>query len=62
MTPATDKLKSCPFCGSDTADFSPGSPPWGVVCRDCLAEGPLENTHQEAAMAWNTRNGDHDDR
>jgi hypothetical protein len=62
----TDKLKSCPFCGDpmilEAKNFGHTS-----AYQDTLPEGQrciLRHTAypEEMIAAWNTRNGDHDDR
>jgi hypothetical protein len=68
----TDKLKSCPFCGSDSLKIESCY----VRCQSCCADGPVmdgvpegseddesgEIWNNSIAALWNTRNGDHDDR
>jgi Lar family restriction alleviation protein len=64
----TDKLKSCPFCGSagEHIVFGKGqkNERHGVRCSDltCGAMVRLGTKRGESAELWNTRNGDHDDR
>jgi hypothetical protein len=52
----------CPFCGSrevgivDRGVADDGAPfGYNVECVDCHCEGPLADTHLDAANAWNTR-------
>lgn len=54
-------LLPCPHCGVDDA-FGPiyddhPITKWLVVCDECGAQGPLKDTEQEAADAWNNRPG-----
>jgi len=60
-----DKLKPCPFCGSDDrlGVCDSGAAFW-VACDQCEAEGPVishkNRTKAEAIAAWNTRKAEHD--
>jgi Lar family restriction alleviation protein len=60
----TDKLKSCPFCGSPADTHKhPLQETWSASCLSCSATMPYVGlTEAKAIAAWNTRNGDHDDR
>jgi len=53
-----DKLKSCPFCGSDEAvsrqEYSP-IPMFFVGCDNCGASASYCDTQGEAVEAWNER-------
>lgn len=54
------KLKPCPFCGSEdisvidwsTDDENPSYCGW---CSLCNTEGPINESKDEAAEAWNKR-------
>ena len=49
-------LLACPFCGwGKPFIFDTGDDPFWVECPDCYAEGPTEDTADEAIKAWNTR-------
>jgi Lar family restriction alleviation protein len=54
----SEELKPCPFCGG-TGELEVGS--IGrirlVVCNnnDCLVEGPIGHSRDEAIAAWNRR-------
>ncbi len=54
-----NKLKLCPFCGSDEtyktrlADFA-----YVIQCVECGATGPDEFNIDEAEVAWNKRTED----
>ena len=50
-----EKLKPCPFCGSDDVAMYELYPSSYVRCRACGAEGSLCDSHDEAAAAWNSR-------
>lgn len=55
----SDKLKSCPFCGSKKihlVDASDLGYNW-IHCDNCSAEGPCKLTAQEAIYAWQWRRG-----
>ncbi|MGG2041165.1 Lar family restriction alleviation protein [Burkholderia gladioli] len=53
----SDKLSDCPFCGgTNCTATSKGISKWYFIyCPDCLAEGPAENTPDQAIAAWNRR-------
>ena len=57
----SDKLKPCPFCGSDEKDLviqrvDTPSPYWYVLCEVCDASGPTSGTTtREARRLWNMR-------
>ena len=57
-TETEPKLKPCPnpWCGNDY-DFYIAKLPGDVcvICNDCLFEGPVANTKEEAIRLWNTR-------
>lgn len=55
----SDKLKPCPFCGSDDVKYIPRIASF-VKCKNCLTEGPAANSEAEAARLWNDRAGDVD--
>jgi Lar family restriction alleviation protein len=51
-------LLPCPFCGADAQepeDDDRTSDGYSVACEDCLATGPIEDSHEAAAAAWNRR-------
>ncbi len=52
------ELVDCPFCHGvdlDTGTEPPAFEMWRVVCRTCLARGPLMATAKAAREAWNRR-------
>ena len=51
----TEKLKPCPFCGSNDVTVNEVYPSSYARCRVCGAEGGLRSSHDEAAAAWNSR-------
>lgn len=51
----TEKLKPCPFCGSDDVVLDETYMHSYAQCRVCRAEGGLRDSHDEAAAAWNSR-------
>lgn len=53
-----EQLKPCPHCGSDMLDFGHpvrSAPEVAVECLGCGDFGPLAETEQEAAAAYNRR-------
>jgi len=53
-----EKIKLCPFCGSEAKVFeSKGT--WGVVCQNielvCNARIPYCHFEEDAIQQWNTR-------
>jgi Lar family restriction alleviation protein len=52
------EIKPCPFCKSDDVDlsscggFKDGDEYW-VMCMNCLAEGPVARSEEEAVLPWN---------
>ncbi|WP_419720762.1 Lar family restriction alleviation protein [Phenylobacterium aquaticum] len=49
-------LLPCPFCGErQTSTIASDVDCYFVRCEDCLAEGPPEDTLDEAMVAWNAR-------
>ena len=52
----TDKLKKCPFCGSEAVQYEPRDKGdfFVIICNECsgMNEG---DTVQEAIEAWNRR-------
>ena len=54
------KLKPCPFCGRNDSisidKYKSGGEWWHFVeCKECMANGPVGKTEQDAADAWNER-------
>lgn len=49
-----EKLKWCPFCGSESACVSELHGQYAVVC-DCGASGAVADTESEAITAWQKR-------
>lgn len=53
-----EKLKPCPFCGSDRIvprDRNEHCDYFLLYCHSCNAEGPNGRTLDEAIAAWNRR-------
>lgn len=50
----SEKLKNCPFCGSDDVDLVESALNY-VTCNNCCAAGPDHHSSYEAVEAWNTR-------
>lgn len=55
-----DKIKPCPFCGSDKAtpciEYNYNDVDmWSVQCKDCLSSTWYYTTQKEAIEAWNKR-------
>ena len=51
-----NELLPCPFCKSTrTKVWFESDHYYHVRCMTCFAQGPTENTDQEAISAWNTR-------
>ena len=50
-----EKLKPCPFCGSDDIELSTGLAEYWAFCHDCTATTSMERTQEEAIQVWNTR-------
>ena len=51
-------LKQCPFCKCTLLEMREPYKPfekWCVRCVNCDAEGPLEDTEDEAREAWDRR-------
>lgn len=58
----SEELKPCPFCGNKVVYKRQFSESlfgaiwnWNVKCFNCIAEGPICDTEQEAISAWNRR-------
>lgn len=49
----TEKLKPCPFCGSENVRFE--SEKHAVVCMRCKARGSLAPTEDMVLDMWNAR-------
>ena len=50
------KLRKCPFCGTRENDIEiAGIGMWAVECwaDGCFAKGPIKESKQRAAKAWN---------
>lgn len=53
-----EKLRPCPFCGSDLVTLIERKPrmyPWVVMCHDCGAEAAVDLGQSGAIEAWNKR-------
>jgi Lar family restriction alleviation protein len=52
----SDKLKPCPYCGSE-AELVRGAASfgWYVACTDCIAAGAWDLGESGATERWNTR-------
>ncbi|MXV35541.1 MULTISPECIES: hypothetical protein [unclassified Saccharibacter] len=48
----TDKLKPCPFCGSEGATYTFR---FKMLCSECGSEGPRGRDAQECEERWNQR-------
>lgn len=55
----TEELKPCPFCNSNEGVIKMVNPEpcpyYQVICKRCLAEGPLAMFEVSAILAWNDR-------
>ena len=49
------QLKPCPFCGSSAVEMDCGKLPFFVVCLHCSSSGPMHDSWNAAATAWNRR-------
>ena len=50
------KLKPCPFCGSEKVHYVNNvRADRQVICKECFAYGPAEDTRSGAERAWNNR-------
>lgn len=45
----------CPFCGVRNGEVQGKSGMFQIVCRGCLARGPLQSNKHSAMRAWYTR-------
>lgn len=54
-----EKLKPCPFCGSNSIRIWDGNHYW-CQCNVCLASTAAEDTREEAVELWNKRTNDLD--
>lgn len=57
----TDKLKPCPFCGSENVHLSNWSDQAYVYCADCLVKTEVYlhgNCAEKAIEVWNRRAGE----
>ena len=55
-----ERLKPCPFCGWDDCinidKYKCGGEWWYFVeCEECMENGPVGKTEQDAIDAWNRR-------
>ena len=56
-----EKLKPCPFCGSDEATIEPillgafDTPRYCVICSKCGADSEVDLGKSGAVECWNTR-------
>lgn len=55
----TDVLIPCPFCGSEKAAVRKGFDYFTVSCKNCAAEGPLDEERSNAVTFWNRRGAPH---
>jgi Lar family restriction alleviation protein len=52
----TIELLPCPFCGKENRSVYHGATGWPkVICIECRATGPEEQTEWEAVESWNMR-------
>ena len=54
----SDKLKPCPFCGSNGAILHEVTDHNHMIMCDCGASGALAESKKEAIEAWNRRTKD----
>ncbi|MCK4983705.1 MAG: Lar family restriction alleviation protein [Victivallaceae bacterium] len=50
-----EKLKPCPFCGSENLTINHDYYPSWISCEGCGSLGPEDEDTQEAEKKWNTR-------
>lgn len=53
-----EKLKRCPFCGSEATLLDSQKSPrlYGVMCNNCYASvGNYNQTREDVVRAWNRR-------
>lgn len=48
----------CPFCSSLDVELDAAGKCMWVLCRECLAEGPMEPTEERAIARWEHRERD----
>lgn len=60
----SEKLKPCPFCGSDDLEINGSPAMFWVTCNKCNCEGPyftnrgeVMRSKNKAAEWWNERKG-----
>jgi Lar family restriction alleviation protein len=60
LSPVTETLKPCPFCGEADVGFGRTGQKWQTVsCNECGAEGPCTEIDRDLIIAkWNTRSSD----
>lgn len=53
----TDKLKPCPFCGSEALIVDDDKEHYGVfiACSKCCSSTEIFKTEDEALISWNSR-------
>jgi len=51
----SERIKACPFCGSEKVRISDISEPisWWVICPDCYSTGPITRDRDAAILLWN---------
>ena len=53
-----DELKPCPFCGGEKISIIGPDEGYWTLCLDCLGEGGIGETVEEAVSLWNLRDGE----
>ena len=52
------ELKPCPFCGGNSVYLNSNTWSSYVMCDYCDADGPVQESDDQAISAWNSRTGD----